>query len=273
MHMITADAIDAWLEDLDSTRGTRLSGSTLDKVLHTLRIVLKEAKREGLIHENPAYDVDLFDTARGSRKREPFTRAAIRKLFSANLDDCARIWGTPEWYAYFLMMYTGGLRPQEVSAFEIGDWIGQEHGAVFHQRLDSPTLQVLEGLKTVKKGMTVKAVPFSDRFEDVLRTLVCRRAPAKGLIFRAAGSGPIRVEVTNKHFRASAKRAGVELGKPTQYSLRHTYYSELLKEIPERDVEQLAGHTTLRKEYDHRKGIDFLRSRVGIRAAVNRLTA
>jgi integrase len=187
----------------------------------------------------------------------------MRKLFPEDLAECVRIWGALE--CYFLMMYAGGLRPQEVSAFELADWIQEEHGAVFHQRLDTPTLQVLEGLETVKTGMTVKAVPFPDRLEEALHTLIFRGAPKKGLFFRFRNGHPIRSESGNKHFRASAVRAGVELGKRTQYSLRHTYYTELLKVLPERDVEQLAGHTTVRKEYDHRKGIDFLRRRASIR--------
>jgi len=274
LHMITADMIDDWLEELDSVQyGTPLSGSSLDKVLHTLRIILQQAKRDGLVKENAAYDIEPFDTTKGSRKREPFTRAEVRKLYPGDLQECVRIWGTMQWYSYFLMMYTGGLRPQEVSAFEYRDWIQEEHGAIFHQRLDTNTMQILEGLKTVKNGMTVKAVPFSDRLEEVLRGLVFRGTPTTGLFFLSENGRPIGSETANKHFKASAKRASVELGKRTQYSLRHTYYTELLKEIPERDVEQLAGHTTLRKEYDHRKGIDFLRRRQSIRAAVNGLTA
>jgi hypothetical protein len=49
LHLITADAIDDWLEDLDSTRGTPLSGSTLDKVVAHLAVRLErgEAGRTG----------------------------------------------------------------------------------------------------------------------------------------------------------------------------------------------------------------------------------
>lgn len=49
------------------------------------------------------------------------------------------------------------------------------------------------------------------------------------------------------------RRAGIELNGRTQYSLRHTFYTEMLKRIPEKDVKKMAGHWALRKEYDHRQ--------------------
>ncbi len=273
-HMISTNLIDDTLEKLDSIMyGVPLSGSSLDKILHTFRIILQEAKRDELVRDNVAYDVEPFDTTKGSRKREPFTQQEIKKLFPGNLTECIRIWGTLQWYGYFLMMYTGGLRPQEVSAFEYPDWIQDENGAVFHQRLDSNTMEIMDGLKTVDKGMTIKAVVFSERLEWLLQLMIEQGAPRTGVFFLSENNRPIGSETANKHFKASSKRAGLELGKRTQYCIRHTYYTELLKVIPERDVEQLAGHTTLRKEYDHRKGIDFLRKRKGLRDAINKLIA
>ena len=58
----------------------------------------------------------------------------------------------------------------------------------------------------------------------------------------------------HKHFKASVIRAGLELQGRTQYCLRHTFYTEALKRMPEKEVEKMAGHKSLRKEYDHRKG-------------------
>jgi hypothetical protein len=121
--------------------------------------------------------------------------------------------------------------------------------------------------------MAVKAVVFSDRLEWVLRLLIERGAPTEGLFFRTPDGRPIHCQAASKHFKSVARRAGVELGTRTQCCLRHTYYTDLLKVIPEEDVSQPAGYTRLRKEYDHRKGVDFLRKRQRLRPAVNRLIA
>lgn len=99
-----------------------------------------------------------------------------------------------------------------------------------------------------------------------------RGAPADDLLFRINGQ-PVQLDTSNKHFKASTARAGLELAGRTQYCLRHTFYTEALKRMPEKEVEMMAGHKSLRKEYDHRKGIDFLRAAQPLREVINELSA
>jgi len=272
LYMITIKAIDEWLMELDSARsGLPLSTSSLDKILNALRIIFSEAKYQGYVKENPAKEVHPFDTWTGP-KRKPFALEEIRLLFPDDLPEALRIWQSHTWYAYFLMEWTCGLRPQEASAFMLKDWNKQLHGAIISRRLENSSLKILEGLKTTNRGMTVKPVVFSDRLEWILKLLE-EKHRQDDLLFRSINGKVISADSSNKHFKYSATRAGVELEGRTQYCLRHTYYPELLKRISEEDVERMAGHRSLRREYDHRKGIDFLKKAQPLREVINELSA
>lgn len=269
LRLITTKAIDKWLMELDSVRtGLPLAPASLDKILTAMRHILGEAKYQGYLSENPAAAVEPYGTGVNQR-REPFTLAEINSLFPDDLDEASRIWQSLSWYGYFLMQWTCGLRPGEVGAFMLQDWIKEHHGAVIHQSLENKTLTI-KGLKTEKKGMTVKPVVFSDKLESVLTLLEFKGIARDELLFTVNGQA-IKAETANKHFKAAAKRAEVDLQSRTQYCLRHTFYTETLKILPEKDVEKMAGHKTLRKEYDHRKGLDFLKNAQPLRELVNKL--
>lgn len=262
LNRISAKAIDEGLMDLDSSRtGFPLSPASLDKVLTALRHILGEAKYQGYLAENHAAAVEPYSTA-ASRQREPFILVEIRKLFPEDIDEAIRIWQSLSWYGYFLMQWTCGLRPGEVGAFMLQDWIKEHHGAVIRRALENKTLNI-KGLKTEKRGMTVK-------LESVLTLLEFQGVANDKLLF-TVNDRPIKAETANKHFNASAARAGVDLQSRTQYCLRHTFYTEALEIMPEKEVEKMAGHKMLRKEYDHRKGLDFLKTAQPLRKIVNKL--
>ena len=272
LNMITTKAIDEWLIDLDSVRtGLPLSPASLDKILTAMRKILGEAKYEGYLSENPAAEIEPFDTGIGKR-REPFTLKEIKQLFPKNMEEIREIWLSLDWYTYFLMQWTCGLRPGEVGAFMLKDWIREYHGAVISRALENKTKKI-KGLKTYKKGVTVKPVIFSEQLEWALSLLKIGGVCIDDLLFRTETGKPVGTETANKHFKASTRRAGIEIGSRTQYSLRHTYYTELLKRISEEDVERMAGHRSLRREYDHRKGIDFLKKAQPLREIINKLSA
>lgn len=140
---------------------------------------------------------------------------------------------------------------------------------MIRRALENKTLEV-KGLKTEKRGMTVKPVIFSDKLESVLPLLEFEGAAKAKLLFTVNGRA-IKTETANKHFKAAAGRADIDLRDRTQYCLRHTFYTEALKIMPEKEVERMAGHKALRKEYDHRKGLDFLKAAQPLWDIVNKL--
>ena len=88
-----------------------------------------EAKYQGHIRENVALGVEPYDAWTGHR-REAFTADELKELFPIELNEALHIWQSLEWYGFFLMMRTCGLRPQEVAGFMLSDWLKDYHGAV-----------------------------------------------------------------------------------------------------------------------------------------------
>ncbi|HUU39776.1 MAG TPA: site-specific integrase [Desulfatiglandales bacterium] len=274
--MITPKLIDEWLMDLDSVRyGIPLAPGSLDKVLVAMRIILAEAEYQGFISwhgKNPAEKVEPYDRRESRGRRQPFSIEEIHVLFPPDLSKALEIWQTPGWYAYFLMQWVTGMRPGEVSGFMLKDWVKEYHGAVIERSIEHRTYRI-KGLKTEKRGLTVKAVFFSDQLEEILSYLESHGAPTEDLLFRSVTGKPVILETANKHFKASVVRAGLGLNSRTQYSLKHSFYTEALKHMAEADVAKLAGHRYLRKEYDHRKAIDFLKKKQGLKRLVDRINA
>ncbi len=276
IHMIVPKLIDEWLMDLDSARnGTPLSPGSLDKILVGMKIILREAEYQAYIQwhgKNPAEKIEPFDRREGRGRREPFTIEEIRLLFPIEVAAAVEIWQTPGWYAYFLMQWVTGMRPSEVAGFMLKDWIKEYHGAVIERAIEHRTLRI-KGLKTEKRGTTVKAVFFSEQLEEILCNLEEQGAPRDDLLFRSVNGKPIILESAAKHFRICVPHAGVELRGRTPYCLKHSFYTEALKHMAEGDVAKLAGHRYPRKEYDHRKAIDFLKQRQGLKRLVDRINA
>jgi len=256
---ITASMLDDWLLDLTNTKGKPVSPGLGNKIIQTLRIVFGELHYRDVIRENTAEKVTWFDE---SARRDPFTLEEAARLFPEDIDGLTRIWLSLEWASFFYMMLVTGLRPGEAAAFRLADWV-KGRGAVIERAIDPETREV-KGLKTDNKGASAKPVIFNDRLEGYLTMLSYSGHDPEQLLFTVDGR-PLIPDVSNKHFRGAAKRAGVELRGRTQYSLRHTYVTELLKHADEKTVAQLVGHTKLRREYDHRQAADFLRDNPALR--------
>lgn len=271
LDMITTKMIDEWLLDLDSIKkGTPLSPASLDKILHAMRRVLGEAQYQDCLQENVAERIEPFDVG-DIKRRLPFSIEEIRSLFPAELNQALSIWQTLSWYAFFLMQWTCGLRPGETAGFMLSDWIKEYHGALISRSIEAGTLRI-KGLKTEHSGMVVKSVIFCDSLEWVLQLLENGGAPRDDLLFHSQGKS-IGPKISNNHFKQAARCVGLQLAGRTQYCLRHTFYTEALKRLPEKDVEKMAGHRSLRKEYDHRKGMDFLKAAQPLREVINELSA
>lgn len=112
---ITADDCDRVIMTM---RG--MSKAYQHQMLIVLRAMLKQAKKRGLIKENPAEDTD-FDRAKDPKKRRPITRAERYAIEQAadrefGLDGKKNYNG-----ALFLLTMRCGLRPGEVCALRKTD--------------------------------------------------------------------------------------------------------------------------------------------------------
>jgi len=247
--------IDDWLIELTG-KYKPLSHSSKNKILITLRHILLEAKEQELIDSNPAAVIRMFSEKK--KKRIPFTHEECKLLYSKTQEELLKIWLTKEWELFFRIEWNGGLRPGEVAALAWEDFYPELHGFTINKSIDSRTGKI-KGIKTEKKGVKEKIAFLTVYTIKELFKLKEKRQPDQSdLIFTSINGNKIKSETSNKHFVASCDRAGITLKGRTQYSLRHTFDTDLMKKINREYVQILMGHTSYRGEYDHRTGKDLL---------------
>ena len=96
--------------------GLPLSSQTHKHIHNTLNIVLREAKREKLISENPMDDVKRVVVQ--FEERKPFSLDEISLMFPSDRDDLLLIWKSPYWASLFFTLLTSGMRSGEIRALK-----------------------------------------------------------------------------------------------------------------------------------------------------------
>ena len=260
--------IDDWLLSLDSrTTGLPMSPAMKDKIIQTLRKVYDELVYQGLADSSPARLVSYFHDS--EQRRAPILMSEFSSLFPTDQDEMERIWQGLSWATFFYIMGTTGMRPGEVAAMDLAYW-QKGIGYACCQAIDPDTREV-KGLKTEKKGVTVKPVYLNERAESLITQLVFQSGYSGGLLFpgrKGRGRSP---EASNTRFKASCSRAGIDLAGRTQYSLRHFYATTMAIELSEAEAAKYLGQRTFRDDYDHREAMDHLRKDDRMRELSNRL--
>ncbi|WP_319561062.1 tyrosine-type recombinase/integrase [Marispirochaeta sp.] len=252
LSAITQRDIDDYLIDLKSKRYRRpLMADAKNKVLISLRHVMKEAVAQGLIERDPTQGIVWFKDTEET-EQEVFSPEELRKLFPPALDEMVQIWQTLEWAAYFMVMGSCGLRPQEVGALTWGKWSRSLHGLAITHKIDPGTKKRVKGTKT---GYS-KAVALPRRAEEILllHEATTENTDPEDLIFTPkAADGGISAESANKHFKASCERAGLDRRERTPYNLRHSFNTYALQLLDRKEVQCLMGHRTnaMTQRYDH----------------------
>ena len=270
---ITTKMLDEWLMDLKSSRnGEDLAVESKHKILVCLRKVFGEAVYQGLIDTDPAAAVTPFYGA--STEREPFTVEEIQTLFPEGMDELLRIWQTLPWATYFFIMASCGLRPGEVAALGWGDWYRSLHGLIVNKSVENKSGRI-KGLKTEKRGTDMKPAILTERAEMLLLTLESQTEDTspEQLIFGRKNGGTMILESSNKHFKASCIRAGIEHRGRTQYCLRHTFNSHVAKKASLSQLQTAMGHVTMSSSnrYLHPTAEDLLEEVQGIRNIIHQV--
>jgi integrase len=261
-------AIDDWILDLKHTSSKEdLADNSKNKILNCFRIVLQEAMDIGFLQDNPAKLVTFINER--NAKREIFSEDELILLFPVEEEEIFRIWGTFSWYLFFRVMAVGGLRPGEVAALYWEDFKPELSGLIVSKSVHYSTGKI-KGIKTENKGKKDKITILDDR---TVKDLIKYRSECKGfpldLVFPSINRKTIKPDCSQKHFRYSCERAGLELKGRTQYCLRHTFDTNLLKHLKRDIVNDLMGHTSYRPEYDGRTPEDRLTQLQHVKDVVN----
>lgn len=251
---ITDTALEDWLLDLTAAKGKRggtagadLSNDTKNKILVEMRIILQEAKREGYVSENAAERVAMLP-ARGDR-RLPFSSAELTRMFPEDDDELVRVWGGDlMWACYFLVMRDTGFRPGEVAGLSKSCYVRELHGLYTMQSVNIHR-ELRQRIKTTGKGFGYKVGIVTRQTSRLLDMHIATLRD--DMLFTVKGR-LIRPEIANKHMRGSLRRAGVPLRGRSQYSLRHSFETDVAGAVEDKVLLELMAHTGYRPEYDHR---------------------
>ena len=255
--------IDSWLV------GLKFSNQTKNHILYSFNIVLREAKRRGLLLANPIDDV-VRDAPR-HEARSVFTRDEIACMFPVrDLSRLGAIWGEPKWATYFLLLATSGLRGGEARALEWRHVVAELSGVLVVQAVKDD-----ETIGSTKTGRE-RAVLLPKTTVDVLnwwKSQTPFRGSADFLFFgrlRGQALAPATRRTVTHHFAPALARAGVEVRGRTPHSFRHTYQTILSGALEPATLRKLTGHATeqMSDRYTHTALEDELRGLSGQRGVI-----
>jgi len=253
--------IDNWFLDLRSKQNKikELSDNAKNKVLMCFRLILEEAKYQGIVEENQAAAVEEINEEHTARQH--FDDLEMKKLFPDNKEELLEIWQGLKWTVFFLIMRDTGFRPGEVAGLTRRAYYSEIGGLYTTGSIDTVTGNFKDSIKTSKKGKAYKLGLLEDITLEMLDEYLEESNPCEDeLIFPATrgNTDGIKAETSLKHFKSSVNRAEVKLHGRTQYCLRHSFETRKLMDLDLSTVKELMGHSRYRREYDHRSGEERL---------------
>lgn len=258
ISMITSRDAEKVYLNCKSVHKDTLSDNTRNKIRQTMVYIFDDAVRKSLIERSPMEGTGHI--VEKAERREVFSVYEMRKLFPEDRAELKRVWGNSTsrsdgsyilWATYFSIMYDTGFRPGEVSALSKDCFRG--NGVYTRKSVDGVTRELKNSIKTTSKGQPFKVGILSEYTLSLVKEL--SGATADDYLFKINGDWML-CNTANKHLKESLIRAGIDPKGRTQYCFRHSFDTNMLNSINDdmkaKDVQLLMGHTSYRREYDHR---------------------
>jgi integrase len=245
---ITPQAIEKWMFDL---RDRGLSGKRVNNIVSCFRVMLREAKRLGLLPRDP------FDVVRplsdNPRERGILTIAEVQNLFlDENIES---FWGGHLLYRCVnLVAAGGGLRQGEILGIRDAD---VKTGYLHVAHSWNPKY----GLGPTKTR-EVREVPLPDKVMKAVLEFV----GTGGYVFSLTnGARPVTGNRVTEHFYRTLERSGISPEERKQrnitfHSWRHFFNSIMrTREVPTAILQRVTGHSTVQmiERYSHFSLEDF----------------
>ncbi|MGO8695954.1 MAG: tyrosine-type recombinase/integrase [Rectinemataceae bacterium] len=245
------------------------SNALRKKVLLTLSLVLQEAVDRGAIERNPLEGMVGYSDASGGE------RAIIRKdelelLFPASHGGLVRIFGSSLWASLYLVLAETGCRPGELRALQWADWWTDERFLPITKAIESASRSTIKATKTGDRRPAFVSQRTAQELD--IWFAETRHPEPTAFIFSEDGAVPLTTEGIAKHWRESCGRAGVDPAGRTPYSLRHTFNTYTLEQLPEAEVQRLMGHRSeaMTRHYRHPDVESLLRAGLAAREALDK---
>lgn len=175
-----------------------LSSDTKNKIIESLKEILKPWVSKGIITSNPASDVERYGS--DTKLRQPFTQTELDLLYPRDIAQALELWGDALHLAWGLILRDTGCRPSEALAWTWADYSDTWGGFPIRKRVRHG--QTLNGTK----GGKFRAAILSDMGNHVIRLLRTNTIAADvDRIF------PFTGDTGNCHFKKVMARAGVPL--------------------------------------------------------------
>lgn len=245
LDQITLRMVDEWLISLN------LATNSKNKLIHTLKDILRFAVSQNKLTENPLNSIELF--IEKNKERESFIKEELDILFPEDAKKLVKIWGSLMWACYFLVIKETGHRPGEQAVLTWQDLWSQDgkFGFIIDKAMESYT-RITKN--TTKTGYS-RATRISE-FTYKLLLLHLESSPFNrdiDLIFSICGNRGIIPETANKHLKICCKEIGLDLKGKTLYCFRHTANTNFLVDMNPHSAQFLMGHRTQKEtdRYNH----------------------
>lgn len=248
LSAITQKKIDEWFVTQRSVGSRRLlSANSRNKILRCLRVILKQAVRDGYLSQDPTKEIATI-VENDVGEKEPFSRHELSCLFPSDDRSLVRLWGSLSWATYFLILRDTGWRPAEVAGLKKSSYNRKLNGLYTRSSIVNGT--DCNRIKTTGRGQDFKVGIVSERTARFIERLSARMHGA--YLFRTVNGNFVCSATANKRLRTVAASIGLNIGSKTQYSFRHSFGTLVADRIPSQDFLLLMSHVGYRHEYDHR---------------------
>lgn len=245
--------IDNWISSLP------LSNQSKNHILYTFNIILKEAKREKCILENPLDEVERMGVT--YKKRDSLTLNDIKQLFPDDKSKLLQIWEHLKWATAYYTMLTTGMRTGEVSALRWCDILWDIPGILILRAVTADNA-IGETKAKEKRGVLIPK-----RTKDLLswwRTECLFVADEHYVFHSYRGNQYINPKTLGRKMSGALKRAQIDKSNRniTAHSLRHTYNTRMRTVLPEAILRFMIGHKSeaMTDRYDQAEPEERLRA-------------
>jgi integrase len=238
-----------------------LSNSSRNTILYTLKLVMQEARREGIIDMVPEFE----PFKRNGKRQDVLSGEELDALFPDDEKELIRIWKRPDdmrkerdeialmFGTLFCVTVSAGMRSGEIRALHREQVSIPNSGLVIDRAVDD--IGVIGLLKKATKEdsrsrvviIPEKTIRILERWFD--RIPECKNYP--GLVF------PYRSKMVSSYylldrFRFGLDRVGIdhETRRLTVHCLRYTYNTRMKTKLPGDVLREFLGHRSV-KMTDH----------------------
>jgi integrase len=279
---ITPTAVEDFLLD------QRLSNSCRNTILYTLQLVMREAKREGIIELIPEFE----PFKRNGKRQDVLSSEELTALFPYDEQELIRVWTRPPdkrkegdeslalmFGTLFCVTVSAGLRSGEIRALHREQVSIANSGLVIDRAIDDRG-EIGPLKKATKEDPRSRAVIIPEITMRMLERWL-ERAPEcgaiahsyPGLLFPYHGK-PVANYYIIDRFRYGLQNAGIDYKtrRLTVHCLRYTYNTRMRTLLSEQVLREFVGHRSaaMTDHYDRPILLERLAAYQGIKPSVER---